>query len=100
MIILIGYIELYIEEAKSLKDKRSVVRSILTSLKNKFNISIAEFQEEDDFHYGKIGICAITNKKVLSNSLKENIINFVESYYPGRICDYLFQMEDVSNMKF
>lgn len=97
MIILFGYVELHIEEAKSLKDKRSVVRSIIDSLRSKFNVSVSEFVVED-FHYAKIGISAITSKKTISNLMKENIMNFIESYYPGRVCDYLFHIEDVGSM--
>ena len=94
MIILFGYVELHIEEAKSLKDKRSVVRSVIDSLRNKFNVSVSECLV-DDFHFAKIGISAITDKRASSNAMKEKIINFIESYYPGRICDYLFQIEDI-----
>ncbi|MEJ5273330.1 MAG: DUF503 domain-containing protein [Spirochaetota bacterium] len=94
MIILFGYLELHIEEAKSLKDKRSVVRSVIDSLRNKFNVSVYECLV-DDFHFAKIVISAITDKRASSNAMKEKIINYVESYYPGRICDYFFQMEDI-----
>lgn len=97
MIVLFGYVELHIEEAKSLKDKRSIVRSVMTQLRNKFNISVIECAS-DDFHFAKIGISAITEKKLSSNKMKENIINFIEAYYPGRVCDYLFQMEDLGSM--
>jgi len=97
MIVLIGYIELYIEEAKSLKDRRSVVNSIISSLRNRFNISVSDIMVEDDFHYAKIGISAVTIKRILSNKMKESIINFIESNYPGRICDYLFETEDYSS---
>lgn len=97
MIVLFGYIELHIEEAKSLKDRRSVVHSIISSLRNRFNVSVSELIVED-FHFAKIGISAITTKRALSNTMKENIINFIETYYPGRVCDYLFQMEDVGVM--
>ncbi|MCR4421609.1 MAG: DUF503 domain-containing protein [Exilispira sp.] len=94
MIILFGYIELHIEEAKSIKDRRSVVRSVRDSLRNKFNVSVSEILV-DDYHFAKIGISALTDKRASSNALKEKIINFIESYYPGRVCDYLFQIEDI-----
>ncbi len=87
MIVLIGYVELHIEEAKSLKDRRSVVNSVISSLRNRFNVSVSEILGGDDYHYAKIAICAVTMKRVSSNKLKENIINYIESYYPGRICD-------------
>ncbi len=96
MIVLIGYIELHIEEARSLKDRRRVVNSVISSIRNRFNVSVSEILVGEDFHYAKVGISAVSMKRILSNKMKENIINFVESYYPGRICDYLFEIEDYS----
>ena len=97
MFIIIGYVKFFIEEASSLKDRRNVVKSVLRSLKNRFNISLVEWEDGEDFHYGKIGISAICNGRSSVNSLKEKIINFIDSYYPGRICNYSFQIEDIGD---
>jgi uncharacterized protein YlxP (DUF503 family) len=53
-------LELRIEHARSLKDRRQVVRSLKEQLAHGFNISIAEMDEAVTWQSATLGIAAIS----------------------------------------
>jgi len=55
-------VRLVIREARSLKDKRQVVTSIKDKLRNHFNISIAEVDEQDNRQLAVLGIAMVSNE--------------------------------------
>jgi uncharacterized protein YlxP (DUF503 family) len=56
-------IELRIEHAQSLKDRRQVVRSLKEKLGHGFNISVAELDEAVTWQSATIGIAAISGSR-------------------------------------
>jgi uncharacterized protein len=65
-------IELAIEHAQSLKDRRQAVRSLKDKLRHGFNISVAELDESVVYNRATIGIAAISSSpSYLSGQLRE-----------------------------
>ena len=65
-------LELAIEHAQSLKDRRQVVRSLKDKLRHSFNISIAELDDALLWNRATLGIAAISNSaSYLSGQLRE-----------------------------
>jgi uncharacterized protein len=56
-------IELRIEHAQSLKDRRQVVRSLKEKLAHGFNISVAELDEAVTWRSATIGVAAISSSR-------------------------------------
>ncbi len=56
-------LQLRIEHAHSLKDRRQVVRSLKDKLRHGFNISVAELDEAVTWQSALIGIAAISNSR-------------------------------------
>jgi uncharacterized protein len=56
-------LEIRIEGAHSLKDKRQVVRSLKDKLRAHFNVSVAELEETDLWQRATIGVVAISSSK-------------------------------------
>ena len=56
-------LELHIEAAQSIKDRRQVVRSLKEKLRNGFNISVAELDEAVTWQSATIGIAAISRSR-------------------------------------
>ena len=54
-------LELAIEHAQSLKDRRQVVRSLKEKLRNSFNISVAELDDAMIWNRATLGIAAISS---------------------------------------
>jgi len=56
-------LELRIEHAQSLKDRRQVVRSLKEKLAHGFNISVAELDEAVTWQSATIGVAAISSSR-------------------------------------
>ena len=56
-------LELRIEHAQSLKDRRHVVRSIKDQLRQRFNVSVAEMDEAVTWQSATIGVVAISRSR-------------------------------------
>jgi uncharacterized protein len=56
-------IELRIEHAQSLKDRRQVVRSLKEKLQHGFNISVAELDEAVTWQSATVGVAAISGSR-------------------------------------
>jgi uncharacterized protein len=56
-------LELRIEHAQSLKDRRQVVRSLKEKLAHGFNISIAELDEAVTWRSATLGVAAISSSR-------------------------------------
>ncbi|HZU33640.1 MAG TPA: DUF503 domain-containing protein [Candidatus Angelobacter sp.] len=66
-------LELRIEAAHSLKDKRQVVRSLKDRLRNSFNISIAEIEVTDLWQRATLGIVSISDSRDYLAGLMRNV---------------------------
>jgi len=65
-------LELAIEHAQSLKDRRQVVRSLKDKLRNGFNISIAEMDDALLWNRATLGVVAISSSMAyLRGQLRE-----------------------------
>ena len=66
-------LELRIEHAQSLKDRRQVVRSMKDQLRQSFNISIAEMDESVTWQSATLGIVAISHSRSYLHGLMEEV---------------------------
>lgn len=66
-------LELRIEGAHSLKDKRQVLRSVKDRLRNSFNISIAEIEVTDLWQRATLGIVSISHSRDYLEGLMRNV---------------------------
>lgn len=56
-------LEIRIEHARSLKDRRQVVRSLKDQLRQGFNISVSELDEAVMWQSATVGVAAISNSR-------------------------------------
>lgn len=63
MPIAVLTLEIRIEHAQSLKDKRQVLRSLKDKLRRQFNVSVAELDETDLWQRATIGVVSISHSR-------------------------------------
>jgi uncharacterized protein YlxP (DUF503 family) len=78
MIAAVLKIKLYAPWVHTLKEKRSEVKSLMAKIKNKFNVSVIEAEEQDVHQTIVIGVAALAFASAKANSIKEHILRFVE----------------------
>ena len=71
----------------SLKEKRMIVKSLDAKLRNRFNVSASEIDEQDTHQIIVIGVAAIVPHDAFADSLMEDISQFVEENTEAEIID-------------
>ena len=78
------------EWVHSLKEKRMIVKSLITRLQNKYHVSaaeVAEVNEQDTHQIIVIGVAAIVPHNAMADSLMDDISFFVEENTEAEIID-------------
>lgn len=76
-------VELYIGGCRSLKEKRQVVQSITTRLRNDFNLSVAEVDHHDLHQRACLAIACVGNRSEFVNQVLSTVLERLQS--EGRI---------------
>ncbi len=75
-------IRLHLSESRSLKDKRRTVKSIISRLRSKYNISIAEVDDQDLWQLVTLGIACVSNHNQHVDEILSKVISFITNNYP------------------
>jgi uncharacterized protein YlxP (DUF503 family) len=64
-------LEIHSPDARSLKDKRQVLRSLKDRLRGRFNVAVAELDHQDTWQRSQIGVVSLSNDEAhLTQSLQ------------------------------
>ncbi len=74
----VARITLELPAAHSLKEKRSVVKSLLARLQNRFNLSAAEIEAQDTWGIAVIGLACTSTSAHHADEMLASAIRFVE----------------------
>jgi uncharacterized protein len=66
-------LELRIEAAQSLKDKRQVVRSVKDKLRAHFNVAVAELDPSNLWNQATIGVVSVSHSRDYLDGLMKNV---------------------------
>jgi uncharacterized protein YlxP (DUF503 family) len=76
-------------ENDSLKGKRRVLKSIVTQVRNKFNVSIAEVDDQDLWQLATLGIVCLSTDRRHANQTLSRVAEFISSIRgDAEILDY------------
>jgi uncharacterized protein YlxP (DUF503 family) len=78
-------ITLYASWVHSLKEKRMIVKSLCAKIRNQFNVSVVEIEEQDIHQTIVIAVACVTGVASLADSVIENVIEFVEDNTEAQI---------------
>ncbi|RNB91834.1 DUF503 domain-containing protein [Brevibacillus fluminis] len=71
-------LELHIAHSQSLKDKRAVVKSLISQLRNKFNVSAAETAYLEQWQRTEIVVAAVDNEMAFLQKELNAVVRLVE----------------------
>ena len=74
--------KIHIPGSRSLKDKRSVVKSLVMRLQKHFNISVAEVDDHDLWQMATIGLACVSNHNNRVDEIISAAINLIERDFP------------------
>jgi uncharacterized protein len=77
MVIGICTIELFLPGTASLKDKRRILKSIKDRLRQRFNVSVAEIDEQDLWQKSILGMACVGNEQQFVNQVLDQVIGLI-----------------------
>jgi len=80
MIIGILSLDVRVGSSNSLKDKRRVIKSLTTRIRNSFNVSISEVGCQDLWQRSELGVAFLTTDVRFALSVLAKIVDFVERH--------------------
>lgn len=81
-------INLCILESRSLKDKRRVIKSV----KDRFNVSIAEVGLQNAYQSAVIGVVSVSGDQHHLNKVLPHVVAFVEKTHLVELVDYKIEL--------
>jgi len=92
----VGTVSLRIPENMDLKGKRQVIKSIIGRVKSRFNVAVAEVDDNDAWQLSRIGFCCISNNKRHSNEVLSKVVSFIENGgFDVEILDFTTEIIDL-----
>jgi len=92
MVIGLLTVEIYLPSVRSLKSKRQILKSIITKVRNKFNVSISETDNNDLWQRASLSCCIVTNEAAYANQVMEKVVSEMGRNLDGEILDYRTEM--------
>ncbi len=87
MVVGVCRVSLMIEESQSLKDKRSVLRSIKARVSQKYNCAIAEVGDPDAWQLAQLGFVVVSNERGFTQSMLQKILQFIDDLALAKVID-------------
>jgi uncharacterized protein YlxP (DUF503 family) len=93
MIIGACTITLHLPGIHSLKEKRSIVKSVLARLRNEFNVSTAEVDAQDAHVRAVIGVACVSANAEYARGQLDAVIRWIERERPDApVIDYEIEL--------
>ncbi|MCD5322727.1 MULTISPECIES: DUF503 domain-containing protein [Pontibacillus] len=73
-------VECLIYDAHSLKEKRSVLRRILTRAHNEYNVAVAELDHQDVWQRTGLGFVTVSSDKVQAEKEINRVLAMIDSF--------------------
>ncbi len=80
-------LEIRIEDAHSLKDKRSVVKGLKDRLRHRFNVAVAEIDGQDTWQRATIAAVTVSKDRVRAEQVLQTVENDAANFLGGALVD-------------
>jgi uncharacterized protein len=88
MFIGVCTIEMHIPESGSLKTKRHSLKSLKDRIRAKFNVSVAEVDDNDLWQKASLAVAVVSNDKPHLNQTLDHVLDLVRSVPDVNLLDY------------
>lgn len=76
-------LEIRIEHAQSLKDKRQVVRSLKDRLRHRFNVSVAETDFQSQWQLAELAVVTVASNRTIADNTMRSVEQFAAEHLTG-----------------
>ncbi|HUT55795.1 MAG TPA: DUF503 domain-containing protein [bacterium] len=95
MVVGVLHLDLRFHDCRSLKEKRSCIRQLLSRVKSTFEVAVAEVGSQDKWQRAEVGIAAVGSDRAGINQRLDHVINFVEGLGSADLVDHKIELINV-----
>ncbi len=88
MVIAYAILDLHLPGCRGLKEKRMIVKSLKTRIRNQFQVSAAEVADQDLLQRACLGVAAVGGEQPPLDALLQHVLAFVEENLDGEVLSY------------
>lgn len=88
LVTVILNIRIELPSVFSLKEKRRILKSLITRLRNNFNISISEVDNNDVLRSATLGAAIVTNDSAFGDQVIAKVVNKIEAHPDLVVLEY------------
>jgi uncharacterized protein YlxP (DUF503 family) len=88
-------ITLQVPDSASLKDKRQVVRSLTARIRQRFNVAVAEVEDQNLWQSAVIGVACVSADGRHADEMCQKVLRFVDERGDALILDSRFELVHV-----
>ncbi len=86
------FIDLYLPDCRSLKEKRGLLKRLISRLRRDFNVSVAEVDKQDLHQSARLGVAIVCNDRSFANSVLSKVIEKVERDPSCQLQDHVLEL--------
>ena len=88
MVLAYAVFDLHLPGCRGLKEKRMIVRSLKSRLRNEFEVSAAETGSQDLLERAELAVAVVGPDQAPLDALLQKILTFVEQNLDGELLNY------------
>ena len=92
MFVAVLQVDLSVPKARSLKEKRQVVKSILDRTRSKFNVSAAEVSDLDLYQRAGLAFATVSNEASHARGRMDKLLDALRSHPVARVIDFRLEV--------
>ncbi len=85
-------IDLYLPGCRSLKEKRGLLRKLISRLQRDFNVSVAEVEKQDLHQSARLGVAVVSTDRAFANRVLSKVVERVERDPSCQLQDYSLEL--------
>ena len=85
-------IDLYLPDCRSLKDKRGLLKKLISRMRKDFNVSVAEVDKQDLHQSARLGVAIVCNDRSFANAVLSKVVDHVERESSCQLQDYSLEL--------
>ena len=91
MVVLVGEVQLFLPESRSLKDKRQVLKSLKERIRNRFNVCVAEVEFAELWQRSTLGLAVVSSAMDHAEEVLSKVVDFVERDGRAQVVDVFIE---------
>jgi uncharacterized protein len=88
MVVGVLTLDVFFPYARSLKDKRQLLKGFIDRVRSRHNVSLAEVDFQDKWQRARIGVAAVSGESRIVEEILTRILNEAEEVIGGTITDH------------